>query len=317
MFRLFRCPNGSRSAKASPPTEWLDNGGAGRKSQWLGTVLTVSKKQVELGEVFDKFLKFTPTPTMVEEFKADIRKLHPTVLYDALREAEEGTALKGLAQKAYRQAIHGIYTRKLKELASLYPFLFAAESALRARVAEQMELLTGKKAWWVPILGELRGGRNAERLPRLYALSTTGRFLSRIVSIIYGIEGEHLDRNKLVDIADGLTFLGGSTFGQLRYLILDGWANFEGIFKPPVEAGLKKLTKLELDNSLKIIMDARNELYHHNPIKERQKVVTACEKVLDYLDLHLGSLDQDLQVLTYTRPTFAVTRSDRHRACRP
>lgn len=317
MFRLFRCPFGCRSAKASPPTEWLDNGDAAGESQGWGCILTVVKNQVEISELFDTYLKFTPTPNQIAEFEADIRKLHPTVLYDSVREAEEGSAFKTIPQKAYRHAIHGIYTRKLKELASLYPFLFAAESALRARMAERMEQLTGRKTWWNPVLAELRGGRDVRRLPQLYALPTTGRFLKVIASIVYEIEGKNLDKNKLVDIGDGLTFLCGSTFGQLRYLILEGWSNFESIFRPAIESGLKRLTKEEIDVTLKIMLEARNELYHHNPIKERQKVVTACELVLDYLDLHLGSLDQDLQSITYTRPTFSVTRARRHRACRP
>src|SRR5690349_15257715 len=66
-----------------------------------------------------------------------------------------------------------------------------------------------------------------------------------------------------------------------------------------------------------VITEARNELSHHNLIRERQKVVTACERTLDYLNLHLQSLDQDLQSQSYARPSFSVSREQRHRACRP
>ncbi len=87
------------------------------------------------------------------------------------------------------------------------------------------------------------------------------------------IEGENLDRGKLATIDDGMTFLCETTFGQLRYLVLQGWAHFEPIFRPANAPTLKKLTRPELEDSIRVIFDARNELYHHNPIRERQKVV--------------------------------------------
>jgi hypothetical protein len=276
----------------------------------------VAKRRIEIGELFDLYLKFTPTPGQIDEIRADLQRLHPTLLHDAAKEAREGNALKGLGTNEFRPAIHGIYTRKLKELASLYPFIFTLENAMRARIAEEMEHLTHTKTWWRPVLAELRAGRDPKRLSQLGALAATGGFLRRIADMVCWIEGEKLSRARLASIDDGLSFLCETTFGQLRYLVLEGWVHFEKIFRPSNAPGLKKLTRTELENSSKIVLDARNELHHHNPIRERQKVVTACESILDYLNLHLGSLDQDLRSQSYPRPNFSVAVAHRHRVCR-
>lgn len=279
--------------------------------------MSVVKKRIEIQQLFDLYLKFTPTPGQVEEIGADLQKFHPTLLHDAAKEAREGNALRGLPVRDFRPAIHGIYARKMKELASLYPFIFTVENALRARLAEEMERLTRIKTWWRPVETELKAGRDATQLPRLGALTVTGSFLRCIANMIFSVDGEHLNLGRLAGIEEGMTFLCETTFGQLRYLLLNGWTHFEPIFRPENAPTLKKLTKTELNNSTKVILEARNELYHHNPIRERQKVVTACESTLDYLNLHLGSLDDDLHFQTYPRPNFAVVCEPRHRSCRP
>lgn len=275
----------------------------------------VAKKRIDLREVFDIYLQFTPTAGDRDAFDADIVRLHPTLLYDAMQEAKEGRALAGLPTREYRSVIHGIYNRKVKELASLYPFLFTLENALRARLAAEMERRYETKTWWRLVEAELRAGQNPSTM-QLVTLTVHRGFITQLAKMVKEVEGEKMNRAKLKDIHDGMTFLCEMNFGQIRYLIKEGWQFFEPIFRPSAPS-LKNLTKPEFLNTSQIIRDARNELHHHNPIRERQKVVSACEMLLDYLNYHLESLDRDIRTQQYGRPSFSVKCEARHMVCRP
>lgn len=278
-------------------------------------VLPVVKKRIELREVFDIYLEFTPTARDTDAFNADAVRLHPTLLYDAMQEAKKGRALVGLPTSEYRSVLHGIYHRKLKELASLYPFLFTLENALRARLAAEMVELCGTETWWRPVEAELRAGRNPSTT-QLGALTVHRDFITQLAKMVKEVEGEKMKRAKLKDIDDGMTFLCETSFGHIRYFIIEGWKYFEPIFRPSAPS-LKNLTKQEFNNMSKIILDARNELHHHNPIRERQKVVSACERLLNYLNYHLESLDMDIRTRQDWRPNFSVKCEARHMVCRP
>lgn len=63
---------------------------------------------------------------------------------------------------------------------------------------------------------------------------------------------------------------------------------------------------------MRLIKDARNELFHSNPIKNRARVVEACERILDALDVHLGDLAADLAAVSYVPIAPSVARTARH-----
>lgn len=52
---------------------------------------------------------------------------------------------------------------------------------------------------------------------------------------------------------------------------------------------------------LRVIKKTRNELFHSNPIKDRKKIVEACERMLNGLQFHLGDYDHDLGAAQYVR----------------
>lgn len=84
-----------------------------------------------------------------------------------------------------------------------------------------------------------------------------------------------------------------------------------GMFCSDAELGFK-LDRKMFEDTMRVIKEARNELYHSNPIKDRTKVVGACERILNGLNVHLGDYDTDLATIRHVRVPPTVPRSPRH-----
>jgi len=65
-------------------------------------------------------------------------------------------------------------------------------------------------------------------------------------------------------------------------------------------------------DTMRVIKETRNELFHSNPIKDRKKIVEACERILNGLQFHLGDYDHDLGAAQYVRVPTTVARTPRH-----
>ncbi|EJL50524.1 hypothetical protein PMI09_05021 [Rhizobium sp. CF122] len=60
---------------------------------------------------------------------------------------------------------------------------------------------------------------------------------------------------------------------------------------------------------MRVIKETRNELFHSNPIKDRKKIIEACERILSGLQFHLGDYDHDLGAAQYVRVPATVARA--------
>ena len=72
------------------------------------------------------------------------------------------------------------------------------------------------------------------------------------------------------------------------------------------------LTKTLFNDTMRVINETRIELFHSNPIKDRKKIVEACERILNGLQFHLGDYDHDLGTAQYVRVPATVARAPRH-----
>ncbi|MGO6743738.1 hypothetical protein ACCS93_14895 [Rhizobium ruizarguesonis] len=90
---------------------------------------SITKRHVPTSQLLGEYLTFVPTPQQVDHFKADMRTLNPTLLRDSIREGVQVQALQQIPIPEQRLVIHRIYTRKVKEFSSIYPFVFAVENA--------------------------------------------------------------------------------------------------------------------------------------------------------------------------------------------
>ncbi|SEI11698.1 hypothetical protein SAMN05216228_101332 [Rhizobium tibeticum] len=68
--------------------------------------------------------------------------------------------------------IHRIYTRKVEEFSSFYPFVFAVENALRSVLADYLEERFGRMDWWTLIRNARLNGQTYAAFPNI--LGTRG-----------------------------------------------------------------------------------------------------------------------------------------------
>ncbi|MDV7142176.1 hypothetical protein R3X27_05740 [Tropicimonas sp. TH_r6] len=119
-------------------------------------------------------------------------------------------------------------------------------------------------------------------------------------------------KGKLIDPDSEDQIFARMTLGDLSRLMVTGWRKCRGVFRPDNELGFA-LDKSAFQTRIKLVRDARNEVFHSNPIRNRTKVFAAAEVLLDALDIHLGDFDADLKSSTYVRAPAATSRTDRHR----
>ncbi|MCY1667348.1 hypothetical protein [Rhizobium sp. SL86] len=83
------------------------------------------------------------------------------------------------------------------------------------------------------------------------------------------------------------------------------WLLIRDMFAPDSVLGFT-FTKTMFNDTMRVIKETRNELFHSNPIKDRKKIVDSCERILNGLQFHLGDYDHDLGVAQYVRVPATV-----------
>ncbi|MCF7699951.1 hypothetical protein [Loktanella sp. M215] len=271
--------------------------------------MTIFKREISLSEVLGTYLCYTPGTAETDEFRADLRTLNHTLLRDSIQECHQAEKEKDTANAgSKRHLIHQAYTRKVKELAALYPFLFATENALRAIASESYSQLFKDAYWWRDILSAVKAGQ------------TEAHFLAKG-------DGKKRVRNIPVNSA----FVSACFFATTKFSVKQ-MRTLEDAECPStkfydemtirhlfnlIDADLSlcpigNLQRQQFKNHMMIICDARNEVFHGNPIKNRSSLFTACEIVLDAACFHLGDFDEALRNATYTRQTPSKRRNAKH-----
>ncbi|WP_150120290.1 hypothetical protein [Sulfitobacter sp. HI0021] len=271
--------------------------------------MTVVKREISLIEALGAYLCYTPKYTETDEFHADLRTLNHTLFRDAIRECHNGKKeehVEGAPSK--RQLIHMVYTRKVKELASLYPFLFATENALRAIAHESYHRAFKDPYWWRDIIR----AHTHEKTENDFPLKGDGKKRVRKHPVNPSFLAE--------------CFFAATQLGPRQIKALDAPAcssirfyeelSIRHLFKimhsDYVLCTVGTLKRQQFKEHMITICDARNEVFHGRPIKNRSTLFSACEAILDAAGLHMGDFDKALQVTTYTRQTPSMKRSKRH-----
>ena len=113
----------------------------------------VAKREISLAEALGLYLSYTPNYNETDQFRTDLRTLNHTLLRDSIKECVEASKTPQAApNNTKRLAIHHVYCRKVKELASMYPYLFSVESALRSTATELYNRAFANPRWWLCLL---------------------------------------------------------------------------------------------------------------------------------------------------------------------
>ncbi|MER8371110.1 hypothetical protein [Mesorhizobium sp. M1406] len=275
--------------------------------------MSITKRHIPTMELLGEYLTFCPTPRQVAHFDADMGTLNPTILRDSIKEAKATKDLTGISHAEQRMIIHRIYTRKVKEFSALYPVVFAVENALRSKLADFLAVHFNRMDWWVLI-------RDAVRLGYTHTHFVNGNISGKPATQDF-IKQAFFAMDKVLNVQQMARRIMGQdrtdefyyclTLGELARLMETDWTRIRPMFRDDATLGFK-LDLTAFQTTLVLLRDARNELYHSNPIKNRPQVFQASERILNALDFHLGDYDCDLRDTSYTRIAAAVIRVDRH-----
>lgn len=271
--------------------------------------MSIEKREVSIAEVLGLYLNYTPTYAETDRFKSDLRTLNHTLLRDSLLECTNSGKLNaGTPPQTKRQRLHGVYTRKVKELASMYPFLFSVENALRTVAAERYASVFKNPFWWRVFTTAYAANKDEHTFhtgkdgkKSVHTVPVNPAFIREV---LYGVgEMPSRKRDKLDEHGTVVSqFYEALTLRQLAKIISADWTI----------SSLGHLKKRDFETHIRTICDARNELFHGNPIKNRTTVFTACERILDSIDVHMGDFDEALRVTSYVRLTPTIGREERH-----
>jgi len=274
--------------------------------------MSVIKREIDLPEVLGAYLNYTPRYVETEQFRSDLRTLNHTLLRDTLLECTETErVVEDQLVQSKRQRVHSVYTRKVKELAAMYPFLFSVENALRSIATERYTRLFGNAFWWRVFTEAHTKGKTAANFAadangkkNVHGVPVNPAFIR---DVLFGVSNFTSSQMKGLSSAEARSnqFYETLTLRQLANIFLADWSI----------SSLGELKRQDFKTHMKTICAARNEIFHGNPIKNRATVYTACERILDSIDIHMGDLDEALRTTTYVRLSPTVQRQPRH--CTP
>lgn len=281
--------------------------------------MSVEKPEVTMEQVIGAYLNYTPTYAETEQLRTDLRTMNHTLIRDSILECQKARKVAVYAPRGEkRRVMHAVYTRKVKELAALYPFLFTVENALRSFSFETYTRKFGDPFWWKIFLPEdprdtttkkeeanfpLVGVHNGKK--HIKGQLVNPRF---VTDILYCINKQLsyrqlslLTRKK----AKPEDFYRSLSFGSICEIIKSDYSLC------PVGS----LKKQDFESHSKKLVTARNEIFHGNPVRDRKSIYVASERILDGVGVHLGDLDTHLKDTSYTRFKSNIPRRAYH--CTP
>ncbi|ULJ82801.1 hypothetical protein MF410_35760 (plasmid) [Rhizobium sp. C104] len=270
---------------------------------------SITKRHVPTSQLLGEYLTFVPTPQQVDHFRVDMRTLNPTLLRDTIREGVQVRALQQIPIHDQRLVIHRIYTRKVKEFSAIYPFVFAVENALRSVLADYLEERFGRMDWWTLIRNAWQHGQTYAAFSSILGTTVNPAFVKAVWRVFDTMTNQQQASLAGNDKSDEFYYC--LTLGDLWAIMQGDWPLVRDMFAPDAALGFT-FTKTLFVDTMRIIKDTRNELFHSNPIKDRKKIVEACERILNGLQFHLGDYDHDLSVAQYVRVPSSVARTHRH-----
>lgn len=278
--------------------------------------MTITKRHVDVEHLLGLYLNFVPGPAQADLFRADMRVMNPVLLKDAIKECTATRGTQKIHRMDHRVAIQGVYTRKTKELAALYPFLFSVENALRLAAAQHYGTVFGNDSWWTVIRDKVFEGMdekcfptNANQKKNIRGTPVNPKFIKELFYSIGNMP--KAGRNELTNPSTDDALYLNLSLGSLFNLIDADWEISRDMFLSDQALGLK-LRKNDIKTAGQIVKSARNELFHGKPIGDVSKVARACENLLDKVGFHMGDFDTRLSKSQITRPQAIIPRRGHH-----
>lgn len=280
--------------------------------------MSIEKNEVTIQEALGTYLSYTPTYAETEQLRTDLRTMNHTLIRDAILECQKSKKVPaGAPRGEKRRAMHAVYIRKVKELASLYPFLFSVENALRSFAAEVYTSKFNSAFWWrefLPANPDNKAHTKKNRADFVTEVSDGApkkRVSGQLVNITF-VDEVLYSINKAMSPTQLKSLYDGAVSCEIFYQNLTFRALCGIIHSDFTLCPVGELKKKEFQDHASKLRVARNEIFHGNPIKDRKVVYTASERILDNVSIHLGDLDEALRMTSYARFKSSVPRAARH-----
>ncbi len=252
---------------------------------------------------------YTPRATETDAFLADLRTLNPTLLRDSIYECHRASKSAGMPEgTSKRDLIHAVYTRKVKELASLYPFIFTTENALRSVAHEAYSNTFRDPYWWRDILDCVARQKGADH----YTTRGDGKKRLRKTPVNPAFIRECIDAAESFAPRQTNRLSNPDCPPTRFYEELTIWQLFNVIISDLSLCPVGKLKRIDLENSKRTICDTRNEVFHGRPVKNRSSLLKACDLILNSLGFHMGDFDERLRTTSFARQTPSRMRTTQH-----
>lgn len=251
-----------------------------------------------LADLFANHLHFTPTPADIASFERDLAVVSPSLMKASLIELGLGKSSKPAGAGQWRDAIYGIYNRKVAEHAQLFPMFHCFETAFRSRVAVSLEELYQIPKWWMPISNVLRAGGDVAAVTFIGVVNPLSADRRRAIKLLV----EELTRQS-VDVTlfqDGYELLEHSTMGQTKRLLESHWPAFRDFFTRNGQSVAPDVIFAKFER----VRAARNAVYHHMSFSGMTDAYETAAELLGYINFPLPKIHKTIDQTTCAPPSY-------------
>ena len=202
----------------------------------------------------------TPTPKQILEFSPKALKISPSVISHAKTRISEEKLTKKRHIIDYQDIHLDTHNIILREIADLHSYLFIFETSIRNILSAKLALIYGSETWWMPIYDDMLNGNNNEHN------GFNSSQLKEIKHAIWKIDGDPGNRGNIIrqrckNLSNGIEFFNHTSMNVIISICIAYWGNvFMPFFNRP---GLLAITKSNFIDQTKIILESRNDAYHH------------------------------------------------------
>ena len=245
-----------------------------------------------------------PTPNEVAAFKIELQRANLDVMADALRQAEAVAKRVNRPPPDIQSAVLAQYDRIVALNSQLFPVFFVFESAFRTLLADALDAYYGAEDWWHSVRdGIERGDEEAD----VYAEAGSAMPREVVRAIFWML---HAQRQRLKDVQSTYDLMKGAPLYDLGVLLDRHWSLFAGLIGRSVAGGPP--TRADFGALFTKVRRARNDAFHQLVVKDRPKVLSAAERLLDLIDIHLGERVARINGVVKPDLVFPLFKEGRH-----
>lgn len=238
------------------------------------------------------------TRQQLQIFEADVSRLNHNVLAAALRATEAFATKFNRPPQNPRQAVLAHYERLSSAIAQLFPVFYLFESSFRPYVAKRLVVIHGGEGWWHEVRDQVSHDPSPPQVTTLGNKPARGEVVRTLAHALRAIPSRD-------DLTTTYELLELATLGHLEALIDLHWTDMSTPFSGAT-------TSSEFRQLFAKVRKARNDAYHHRVVADRNGVVSAAERLVDLLDVHLGNRLTGMANVQLPPLTFSIKPQPRH-----